>query len=812
MATKLTAEELHKCCDPGAFTFDTTEDITDTVEAIGQERALQSLDFGLSLDSRGFNIFVLGENGTGRLRSVRLLLRDKAAREPVPPDWCYVYNFKDPDAPFAISLTPGRGMVFQKDMEDFVKTLRLDIPRVFESKEYEKQRAKIVEEFQQKQKELFTSLEEEAQEKGFAIRKAVAGLLIVPIKKNGESLTEEEFAALDDKTRKKIEELGKMLQERLDDIVRAVREAEKLVKEMLSRLEREVALGAVGHLIEELQAKYGDHEKIVDYLNAVREDVLSHLDDFKPQEEQTPPLPFMKMPKQEVSFAKYSANVVVNNGGLTGAPVIFESNPTYLNLMGRIEYKVQYGMAMTDFSMIKAGSLHHANGGYLVVNVMDLLKNIFSYDGLKRAIKNREIRIEDVWEQYRLLSTTGVKPEPIPLNVKVILIGNPNVYYLLYNLDDEYRELFKVKSDFDTRMDRTPENMQKYVAFIANFQREEKLLPFDRGGVAKIVEYGARLAGQQDKLSTRFRDVADLLREAHYWAKKADSAVVQSGHVVKALNEKVLRANRIEERLREMIVEDTLIVNTAGEKVGQVNGLAVLDLGDYSFGKPSRISARTYIGKAGIVNIERETKMSGRIHEKAIMIITSYLGSTYATKRPLSLSASITFEQLYEMIEGDSATCAELYALLSSIGGVPLKQSIALTGSMDQNGDVQPIGGVNEKIEGFFDLCRIRGLDGSHGVIIPKRNVKHLMLKQEVLDAVSAGKFSIYPIDRIEEGIEILTGMPAGALQEDGTYPENTVNFLVMKRLDEIADIMEKKGKGKENEDEARSSAEEEGS
>ena len=800
MAVKLKNEDLYRRCEPDFFKFSTTEEILDLSELIGQERALKSIDFGLSLSNKGFNIFALGDAGTGKSRAIRTILLEKASHEPVPNDWCYVYNFKDTDAPLAISLQPGRATVFQKDMSDLIKSLTVEIPRVFESKEYEKQRSNIVEEFQQKQRELFSSLDEEALSKGFAIRRGPQGLFIVPVKKSGEALTEEEFAALDENTKSRAAEIGKMLQEKLNDIARSVREAEKLLKDMLNKLERQVALGAVGHLIDELADKYRDHVKIPAYLEAVKEDLLSHLEDFKTTEEQAPsPLPFLKMPKPETSFARYVVNVIVNNGEKMGAPVVFESNPTYLNLFGKLEYKVQYGMALTDFTMMKAGSLHRANGGYIVINALDLLKNIFSYDSLKRAIKNREIRFEDVWEQYRLMSTTAMKPEAIPLSVKVILTGIPNLYYMLYNLDDEYRELFKVKADFDSRMARTPETMVKYAAFIASCQKDDSLLPFDNEGVAKVVEYGSRLAAHQDKLSTRFSEVADLLRESDYWAKKEGSSLVGAKHVVKALDERIYRVNRIEETLQEMMVEDTLIVNTSGEKVGQVNGLAVLDLGDYSFGKPSRISAKTYVGKAGVVNIERETKMSGRIHEKAIMIITSYLGSKYAMKKPISLSASITFEQLYEMIEGDSATCAEFYALLSSISGVPLKQSFALTGSMDQNGDVQPIGGVNEKIEGFYHLCKIRGLDGSHGVIIPRRNIKHLMLKQEVIDAVKDGKFSIYAIDRVEEGLELLSGMPAGELKDDGAYPEGSVNYLVMKRLEEISVALEKK-KGKEDE------------
>lgn len=799
MAEPLTPDALFKCCEVVNLDFGTTEELKDLLGTIGQEKALRALDFGLSLNSEGFNIFAMGEDGTGKMRTVRTLLSERAAGEKIPPDSCYVYNFKNPDYPLAVLLEPGKGAIFQNDMNELVATLREEIPKAFDSKEYGKQRGRIIEEFQQKQKEFFTGLEEEARSKGFAIRKAAPGLLIVPVKKNNEPLTEEEFAELDEKTRKKVEEVGKSLQEKLDDVVRAVREAEKLVKEMLAKLEREIALGSVGHLIEDLRKKYSSNDKITDYLGMVQEDMLANLEDFKPAEEQPAQLPFMRMPKQELSFVRYAVNVFVNNGETKGAPVVIESNPTYLNLFGRIEYKVQYGMATTDFSLIKPGSLHKANGGYLVINVMDLFKNIFSYDALKRALRTKELKMDDVWEQYRLVSTAGMKPEALPLDIKVVLVGSPYVYYVLYSMDEEFRELFKVKADFDNRMPRTRDNMVKYALFVAGLQKDENLLPFDRSGVAKIIEYGSRLVGHQDKLSTQFSRIADLIREAHYWAKKTGSGVVKGDHVVRASDEKVLRANRIEERMREATLEDTLIVNTTGEKVGQVNGLAVLSLGDYDFGKPSRITARTYIGKAGVVNIERETKMSGKIHEKAIMIISGFLGSRYATRKPISLSASITFEQLYDMIEGDSATCAELYALLSSIAGIPLKQSFAVTGSMDQNGDVQPIGGVNEKIEGFFDLCKYRGLDGSHGVIIPRRNVKNLMIRQEVVDAVTEGKFSIYPIDKVEEGLEILTGMQAGYMLDDGTYPEGTVNWHVMKRLGEIAEAMEKK-KGQEGE------------
>jgi lon-related putative ATP-dependent protease len=801
MMKRLSVDELYRCCDETVLQFETTEELPALEGTIGQARALNAIDFGLSLDSSGFNIFLLGENGTGKMSTIRGILEKQSLTKPVPSDWCYVYNFRDPDAPMAISLDPGQAVLFQKDMDELVKTLRTEIPKVFESKEYEKQKNKIMEEFQKRQRDLFSNLESEAQTKGFSIRKTVSGLLIVPVKKTGEPLTEEEFEGLDAETKKKVEEIGKVLQEKLDDVVRAVREGEKLLKEQLLKLERDAALSSVGHLIEDIKGRHRDNEKILSYLENVKEDILEHLDDFKSSEEQPPPLPFMKMPRTEPTFTRYTVNVLVNNKDGKGAPCVFESNPAYYNLFGRIEHKFQYGMAVTDFSMIKAGSLHKANGGYIVINVLDLLRNLFAYDALKRAIRNGEIKIEDVWEQYRLISTTALRPEAIPLDVKVVLVGSPYLYYLLYSLDEEYRELFKVKADFDSRMERTVENVQKYALFIASLCKAENLIPFDRSGVAKIIEYGSRLSEHQEKLSSRFSEVADLIRESTYWAKTAGSKVVKAEHIEKAINEKIYRSNRIEERLREMMNEGTLIVDTSGAKVGQVNGLAVLEMGDYGFGKPSRITATTYAGKAGVVNIERETKMSGKIHEKAILILTHYLGSKYATKKPISLSASITFEQLYEMVEGDSATCAEYYALISSISGIPLKQNFAVTGSMDQTGAVQPIGGVNEKTEGFFELCRLRGLDGSHGVIIPRRNVKNLMLKKDVVDVVRDGMFSIYPIDTVDEGIEILTGMSTGELGEDGTYPEGTINYLVMKRLTEISEALKEKKEEKEEEE-----------
>ncbi len=803
MLRKVSKEELYNCCEPSELPFKTTDEISPLRETIGQKRALSALQFGLGIDSHGFNIYILGESGTGKMTTIKTILEEKAKNESVPNDWCYVYNFKNPDAPCALSLPPGTGLAFQKDMNELIAVLRQEIPKIFNSKEYEKQRSKILEDFQQKQKKYFTDLEEEAKEKDFTLRKTVSGLVLVPVKTTGETLSEEEYEALEPKVKRKIETIGKQLQDKLDDVIRIVREEEKKIKDMMTQLERQATLSSVGHRIDELKTKYKDNINALNYLEEVKEDILEHLDDFKPQEEQSPALPFMKHSKSEPSFVRYNVNVLVNNRELKGAPVVIESNPTYYNLFGRVEHKLQYGIALTDFTMIKTGSLQMANGGYLVIDALELLKNIFSYDSLKRTIKEKLIKIEDVWEQYRLISTVTLKPEAIPFNVKVILIGNPRLYYLLYNLDEEYRELFKVKADYENRMDRNSENMLKYASFIKTKCDERGLLPFEKKAVAKIIEYGSRLAEHQQKLSGKFSEIADILRESDYWARSNKNRLITADDIEKALEEKTYRSNKVEQKILEATKEGSILIDTEGAVAGQINGLSVLDLGDYRFGMPSRITAKSYAGRAGIVNIERETKMSGKIHEKAILILTAYLGGKYAVKQSLSLTASLTFEQLYGGIEGDSATCAEVYALLSSISGVPLKQCYAITGSMNQHGEVQPIGGVNEKIEGFLEVCKLSGLNGEHGVIIPKRNLMNLMLKKDVIDAVTKGRFNIYAIDNVEDGIEVLTGMLPGELQPDGTYPDETFNFMVMKKLKELSEAL-KAEKGAEIQDEKK--------
>ena len=798
MLRKVKKAELYNCCKVSELPFKSTDEISPLTETIGQKRALSALEFGLGIDSHGFNIYILGESGTGKLTTIRTILEDKAKDEPVPDDWCYVYNLKNTDVPRSLSLSPGKGVSFEKDMDEMITSLRQEIPKIFESKEYEKQRTDILEDFQEKQKKHFSDLEAEVKEKDFTLRKTVSGLILIPAKKSGETLSEEEYENLEPEVKKKVEAIGKGLQEKLDDVIRIVREEEKKIKDLMKDLERQATISSVSHRIDEIKGKHKDNKGVLNYLEEVKEDILEHLDDFKPQEEQPQSLPFMKPQKSEPSFVKYKVNAFINNKDAKGAPIVIENNPTYYNLFGRVEHKLQYGVAMTDFTMIKAGSLQQANGGYLVIDALELLKNIFSYDALKRTIKDKEIKIEDVWEQYRLISTVTLRPQAIPFNVKIILVGNPRLYYLLYNLDEEYRELFKVKADYENRMDRNAESMLKYASFVRTKCAERNMLPFDRDAVAKVIEYGSRLAEHQNKLSAKFSEIADILREADHWARINKNKVVTAGDIEKAFKEKTYRSNKVDKKILEATKEGTILIDTEGAVTGQINGLSVLDLGDYRFGMPARITARSYAGRAGIVNIERETKMSGKIHEKAILTLTAYLGGKYARQHSLSLTASLTFEQLYGGVEGDSATCAEVYALLSSIAEVPINQCYAITGSMNQHGEVQPIGGVNEKIEGFFEVCKLGKLDGKHGVIIPRRNVVNLMLKSEVVDAVIKGKFNIFAIDNVEDGIKALTGLAPGKLQRNGSYPKGTFNYLVDQRLRELASVL-KGEKGPEN-------------
>jgi len=792
-AGELTADQLWAPCDPAMFDFETTATLEGEVTIIGQDRAVEAIDFGVGMTSFGFNIYALGYTGTGRATTIHTFLQRVAAGQPVPNDWIYVNNFVNPAQPRAIALPPGTAVQFQRDMQELVNDLQRDIPRAFESEDYEKQRERIVREMQEQRNEEFLRLEQKVNERGFTLLKTAMGLSIAPVL-NGQVVTPEAYQQLDEATRQGIEKRQELLQGEISEAMRRVRDLEKNAKRRLQDFDREVANFAVSHPIEELKHKYRGLEEVPDYLDEVLADIVNNVEGFKSQEEATEGLAAaMQAGQREALLRRYTVNVIVDNSAQQGAPVVTEPNPTYGNLIGRIEHRAEFGALVTDFTMIKPGALHRANGGYLVVEMRGLLTNPLAWEALKRAIKSRSIRTEEMGAQFQLISTVTLEPEPIPLDVKVLLIGDPLTYYLLYEYDEDFRKLFKVKADFGADFDRTPETSHCYARFVAARCRQENLLPFEREAVARVVEYGSRLAEHQKKLSTRFGEIADLVREASFWARRAGRQQTTAADVQKAIDQKIYRSNRAEERIQEMMDEGTLRVDVTGEVVGQVNGLSVLALGDYSFGKPGRITARTYTGKMGVVSLDREAKLSGRIYDKGLLTLSGYLGGKYALKRPLSLSASISFEQLYEEVEGDSASSTELYALLSSLSGVPLKQGIAVTGSIDQQGNVQPVGGINEKIEGFFFTCQRKGLTGDQGVILPAQNVVNLMLRAEVRQAVAEGRFHLYPVRTVDEGIEILTGLPAGELQADGTYPPDSVHGRVMARLAEIAENLKEK-------------------
>jgi len=787
---RLAPEKLRWNCDPQLFEFETTEELPDLEYAIGQKRALRSIEFGLGMEETGFNLFISGETGTSRTSTIRSILKKRAKEEPQPSDWVYVNNFKISDSATSLALPAGKGSELATDMKILVEAFKADIPKALESPEYETRRAEILDQYQKSNNALFQTLEKESGKHAFALQRTVSGLVIVP-QKGGRNYTQDEYEALTEKKRQKLDLTGKKLTEKLNEVLRRVRDNEKLTKDSLAQADRELGMSCLGHRLGPVREKYADLEKVLAYFDAVQEDILNNLEDFKPQSAQ-PQIPGIKMSRQEPTFERYEVNLLVDNKETEGAPVVFEANPTYNNLFGRIEHVMQYGgVAVTDFTMIRAGALHRANGGYLVIDAREVLINPFVWDSLKRCIRTGEIRIEDVLEQYRFMTMVSLKPEPVSMQTKIILIGTPWIYYLLFYMDPDYRKFFKVKAEFDSRLERTPEVMHDYALFVATHCRGEKLLHFDRSGIARLLEHTSRMVEDQHKISSRFMEISDFIREASFWARKDGHTVVTGDDVLRAAEEKVYRVNRIEERMQELYEEGSILVDTDGAVVGQINGLSVIGLGDHTFGRPTRITASVYTGQAGMVNIEREVKLSGPIHDKGVMILTGYLGGTFAAERPLALSASICFEQSYDGIEGDSASSTELYALLSALSGVPIKQGIAVTGSVNQRGMVQPIGGVNFKIEGFFAVCKSQGLTGQQGVMIPKANERHLMLNDEVIAAVTAGQFHIWSVETIEQGVEILTGMKAGQRSKHGQFTKKSLFHLVDKRLAEMDERMQ---------------------
>ncbi len=797
---ELSTDQLRRVCEPKELKFESTAELPELSQIIGQERATRAIDFGIDIPCYGYNIYVLGPSGSGRMTTIQTFLERKARERPVPDDWVYVNNFEDQYSPRAIGLPPGEGGQFRDDMDELIKNLRDEIPRAFESEEYAQHQTRIVRELEEKRKEAFQSMEAYASEQGFALGRVATGLVIVP-KVEDKVLSPEEYEQLDEETRRGFEARRPIVQEELEKAMRQMREVEKDTKSRLRNLDQEIAAFASGHFFDALKEKYADNEELVTHLEAMRQDIIQKVDLFKggaegaEGEEAARPLPAPLPSRFASPFDRYRVNVIVDHYQTEGAPVVVETNPTYYNLIGRIEHKAEFGALVTDFSMIKGGSLHQANGGYLIVDARAVLGNPLVWDSLKRSLRNKEIRLEEMSQQFSLVATVGLAPEPIPLEVKVVLIGDPTTYYLLYSLDDEFQKLFKVRADFASDMDWTPENEELYALFIHARCQEENLKHFEQGAVARVVEYGSRLVEDQRKLTTRFAHVADIVREASYWASRNGHELVTAADVQQAIEERVYRSNQVEERLRERIGQGTIMVDTEGEVVGQVNGLSIIFLGDYAFGRPSRITARTYMGQAGVINIEREAKLSGNIHDKGVLILSGYLGGKYAQDVPLSLSASLCFEQSYEGVEGDSASSTELYALLSSLAGLSIKQSIAVTGSVNQQGEIQPVGGVTQKVEGFFDVCRVQGLTGQQGVIIPEQNIPNLILREEVVEAVRQGKFHLYPVSTIDEGMTILTGLEAGERQEDGSYPAGTVNYAVAQRLHQLAKGLKEFGK-----------------
>jgi len=781
---KVSYNKLKKECKPDFFKFEDTSKLTFSDDIIGQERAVKAMEFGLNIKSKGYNIFMCGMTGTGKTSYAQNIAKKMAKKSKTPDDWCYVYNFDDSNRPKAINLPAGLGKVFQKDMEEFVKVLKIEIAKAFDSEDYEREKAAIAKEYQAKKAELMDKLNKDAERQGFKVKTTNAGMYFLPVIE-GKTITEEEYANLDEEVKHEINEKSNMIQMETLEIIRQIKNIEKEAEERVSEWENKIALFAVGIQINDLKEKYRDYKKVLDYLEKVQEDILKNLDEFRDEElteEQQLLLPWLKT-SDESHTDKYKVNLLVDNSELEGAPVVTDYNPTYYNILGKVEHENEFGTMITDFTMIKSGLFHQANGGYLILQAKDVLNNIQSWEALKRVLRTGEIAIENMKEQMGLIAVSTLKPEPIPVDVKVILVGSEYIYQMLYEYDEEFRKLFKVKVDFDAEMDRNSVNMRKLAQFIGAFCNREKVPHFDRTGVAKVVEYSSRLVEDQTKLSTRFNEIVEILSESVAWAEIEGCSLVTGEHVKKAIQEKIYRSNKYDKKLLELIKEGTIMIDTEGEVIGQINGLTIIDTGDYSFGKPSRITANTFMGERGIVNIEREVEMSGTSHSKGIMILSGYIGQKYAQDMPLSLTASLCFEQLYGAVDGDSASSAELYAVLSSLAEVPIKQSIAVTGSVNQKGEIQPIGGVTEKIEGFFELCKLRGLNGQHGVIIPYQNIKNLVLNDEVIEACKEGKFNIYAVKTIDEGIEILTGKKAGTKNKNGKYPPGTINYLVYEKL-----------------------------
>jgi lon-related putative ATP-dependent protease len=787
----LAPAQLCAHCDPGQFAFQTTDELEDLAQVLGQARAIEALRFGIGIQRSGYNLFVLGAPGTGRYTVVRQFLDDKAAREPVPSDWCYVNNFEEAHKPHVIRLPAGTGVKLRRDIEQLMNDLHAAIQAAFESEEYHTRRQELEEQGKEQQQAAFEELRKEAESHSIALIRTPSGMAFAPMHKN-EVLGPEDYEKLPDVEKKRIEAVIGTLEEQLAKLIRQIPQRRRESQRRIQKLDREVTMSAVEHLIDDLKKTYSALPVVIEHLETIQQAVIDNADDFRRTEE-APEITFLGVPISRAggapSLRRYQVNVLVDHSATKGAPVVYEDNPTFPALIGRIEHIAQMGALVTDFMLIKPGALHRANGGYLMLDVRKVLMQPFAWEGLKRAIGSRELRTESLGQALSLVSTVSLEPEPIALDVKVVLIGEPLLYYLLSEYDPEFSEMFKVAVDFGMDMKRDNDSNALYARLIATIARREKLFALDRTAVARVIEQAARMVEDTEKLSVRLREITDLLREADHWAREAGRTLVDAADVQRAIDARIYRMDRIRERLQDAIQRGTLLIDTKGERIGQVNGLSVVDLGNFAFGHPSRITAAARLGKGEVIDIQREVEMSGPIHSKGVMILSGFLGARYAADRPLALSATLVFEQTYGEVEGDSASSAELYALLSTLADAPIRQSFAVTGSVNQHGEIQAIGGVNEKIEGFFDVCQTRGLSGEQAVLIPATNVKHLMLRHDVVEAVHAGKFHIYPIRTIDEGIELLTGIPAGERNADGLFPDGSINQRVEIRLLTLSEL-----------------------
>jgi lon-related putative ATP-dependent protease len=780
---------------------------------------VDAIRFGIGIQREGYNLFAIGPSGTGKYTSVHRSLEKKAGEEAIPSDWCYVFNFEQPHAPNALELPAGQGSELQSDMQSLVEELFAVIPGAFEDEEYLNQKRGIEAEVQDKQESAMAEIQKEAEKNNIALLRTPAGLAFAPLQ-GEEVIKPDDFKKLPEEKQEQIKAEIEALQERMQKVIRQVPQWVRQNRTKVKALNEEVAGYAVEPLFSEIKEKYEDLGEVLAYLDSVQKDIVEHNGVFvNSDQDGVPQDPAMlaEMQRSKETFAtRYYINVVVDHSQSEGAPIVFEQNPTYHNLLGRLEHIAQMGTLLTDFSLIKPGALHRANGGYLILDARKMLLQPYAWEGLKQALRASAIRIESPGQAFGLVTTVALEPEPIPLKTKIVLTGDRLLYYLMHEHDPDFSELFKVEADFDDQMERTEENNLSYAQLIGTLARKEKLRHLDRPAVARIIEYSARQVGDAEKLSAHMQSIADLLREADYWAGDEGAEIVGIEHVKKAIDAQIYRSSRIKERMQESITRETILIDTAGERIGQINALSVLAMGNFAFGRPSRVTARVRMGKGEVLDIERQVELGGPLHSKGVLILSSYLGSYYASDRPLSLSASLVFEQSYGGVDGDSASSAELYALLSALAETPIKQSLAVTGSVNQYGQVQAIGGVNEKIEGFFDVCNARGLTGDQGVLIPSANVKHLMLRQDVVDSVAAGDFHIYAIDTIEQGLEVLTGIPAGEKDDDGHFPEGTINQRVVARLEQMTETQRAfnappEEEPEEDEDEAEEGAEEAG-